>query len=219
MKFSIKEKTKGSLIEAHQAFVRFTEANSGKDIVFLAQSTKNQYSAEVDFTTNAKNFRHHNGIYRVELVISDSLIENPLTLKLAEIKLRFSDESSTSADDVQDKAKLYSKLPEIKHLFREPEKLPSNVVSSVFSVLCIAPAIILGFLWLAIGFNFSKFQFSLAGIVFHVTLAAIFALFYCYWIKLTMFTTLRYLTILGVVAYISGNKLLKSLAAAKEKKN
>ena len=134
------------------------------------------------------------------------------------MKIRFSDESQ-GVDASLDKAKLYSKLPEIKHLFREPEKLPSNVVSSVFSILCLAPALILGFLWLGIGFNFSKFHFSLSGIVFHVTLAAIFGLFYCYWIKLTMFTTLRYLTVLGVVAYISGNKLLKSLAAAKEKKN
>ena len=47
LKFAIKEKTKGSLIEAHQAFVKFTESKSGREIVFLAQSTKGQYSAEV----------------------------------------------------------------------------------------------------------------------------------------------------------------------------
>ncbi len=140
-------------------------------------------------------------------------------MKLAEIKLRFTEEGQSSSDAALEKAKLYSKLPEIKHLFREPEKLPSNVVSRVFSVLCLVPVLILGLLWLSIGFNFSKFQFSLSGLVFHVTLGAIFALFYCYWIKLTMFVTLRYLAVLGVIAYISGNKLLQSLAAAKEKKN
>lgn len=220
LKFAIKEKSKGGLIEAHQAFVRFTESKSGREIVFLAQSTKGQYSAEVDFTTNAKNFRHYSGVYSVELIVSDSLIENPSALKLAELKLKFSDEASVTASDAAaEKAKLYSKLPEIKHMFRQPEKLPSSVVSTVFSVLCLLPVLVLGFLWLAIGFNFSKFQFSLWGIVFHVTLAAIFGLFYCYWVQLTMFVTLRYLTILGVIAYVSGNKLLRSLAATKEKKN
>jgi len=52
LKFTIKEKTKGTLIDAHQAFVRFTESNSGKEIVFLAQSSKNQYSAEVVSSEN-----------------------------------------------------------------------------------------------------------------------------------------------------------------------
>ncbi len=48
LKFSVKEKSKGSFMEVHQAFVKFTETKSGREIIFLAQAglTK-QYSAEI----------------------------------------------------------------------------------------------------------------------------------------------------------------------------
>ena len=48
LKFSVKEKSKGSFIEVHQAFVKFTETKSGREIIFLAQAglTK-QYTAEI----------------------------------------------------------------------------------------------------------------------------------------------------------------------------
>ena len=38
---------------------------------------------------------------------------------------------------------IYESLPEIKHLFREAEKRPPQIVSDVFSVLAIAPFLIL----------------------------------------------------------------------------
>lgn len=38
---------------------------------------------------------------------------------------------------------------------------------------------------------------------------------YCYWAHLNMFETLRYLAVLGLIALITGNKLLKGLAATK----
>jgi hypothetical protein len=49
LRFSLKEKAgKGALIEAHQTFVKFTAAESGREIVFLAQANSNkQYSAEI----------------------------------------------------------------------------------------------------------------------------------------------------------------------------
>jgi oligosaccharyltransferase complex subunit delta (ribophorin II) len=223
LKFAIKEKSAKTvkLIEAHQTFVRFTHQTSQKEIVFLAQSKNSQYSAQVDFTTNSKNFRHQSGLYNVELIVSDPLIENPTLIKLAQVKLRFSDDQQQQqASEISlEKSKLYSKQPEIAHIFREAEQLPSSVVSSLFSILCLAPIGLLVILWLAIGFNFNKFQFTLASCVFHVTLLAIFGLLYCYWIKLNMFVTLKYLSVLAVVAYVSGNSLLRSLAAIKEKKN
>lgn len=221
--FSIKEKASKATakpIEAHQTFVRFTHQNSQKEIVFLAQSKNGQYSAQVDLTTNSKNFRHQSGLYSVELIVSDPLIENPTLIKLAQVKLRFGeDQQQQTSDATLEKSKLYSKQREISHIFREAEQLPSSVVSSLFSILCLAPIALLVVLWLAIGFNFNKFQLSLSSCVFHVTLLAIFGLLYCYWIKLNMFDTLKYLSVLALVAYVSGNGLLRSLAATKEKKN
>jgi len=217
VKFSVKDKTKGNLMEVHQAFLKFTETKSRREIIFLAQAGLNkQYTAEIDFSANAKNFLHTSGQYTVDLIVSDSLVDNRVLWTMADLKLQFA-ESDQPASGV-DKTSLYSKRPEIKHLFRQPEPTPSKVVSTVFTVLCALPLVLLVVLWFGIGFNFSKFSFSLSGLVFHLSLAAIFGLFYCYWIKLNMFQTVRYLAILGLVAFLSGNKLLKGLASTKEKK-
>jgi hypothetical protein len=48
LKFSIKDKVKGTLRAAHQTFVRFTQVKTGRDIVFLAQANSgNQFTAEI----------------------------------------------------------------------------------------------------------------------------------------------------------------------------
>jgi oligosaccharyltransferase complex subunit delta (ribophorin II) len=213
VKFNVKDTVKGTNKEAHQTFVRFTHVKSGREIVFLAQASSNQYAADVDFLSNAKNFRHQSGAYNVDLVVSDSLFETPVTLRLAEIKLTFVEEQAAGVPE--DKSKLYSALPEIKHIFRLPESTPPVIVSTVFTALCLAPLALLLVLWLAIGVNFSKFSFSLSGLIFHISLAAIFGLFYCYWTHLNMFQTLRYLLLLGVIALFSGNKLLRNLHDSK----
>lgn len=214
LKFSLKDQAKNTAIEAHQAFVKFTDTKSGREIVYLAETglTKT-YAVDIDFSTNVKNFNHQSGTYKVELIVSDALFENPTALQLSEIKLKFSEQTDEA------KASLYGKKPEIKHLFREAEKTPSKVISSVFALLCFAPLALIIVLWFKIGFNFSRFEVSLYGIVFHIALALIFGLFYCYWIEINMFTTVRYLGILGLVAMVSGNKLLRNLATKREKSN
>jgi len=215
VKFMIREKSKNAAVEAHQAFLKFTSAN-GREIIYLAEAGLNkQYSAEIDFSSNAKNFNYQSSSYTVELIVSDPLFENPIVLKLSELKLKFSEEKPIGLN----KSVLYSKRPEIKHLFREPEPTPPATVSTLFAILCLVPLGIMALLWFKIGFNFSKFAVTLPAIVFHLSLAAIFGLFYCYWVKLNMFQTIRYLAVIGLVALISGNKLLKNLVAEKEKKN
>lgn len=218
LKFSVALKSKGTPFEVHQAFVRFTHSLTKREIIFLAQLANNKYSAEVDLAKNAKNFRQMSGQYSVDLVIADTLVENPQTISVADLKLQFIEDSITNQQD--NKANLYSKKPEIKHLFRPNEPTPPTIVSSTFALLCIAPVVLMFLLWIKIGFNFSRFSFSLSGIIFHATLALIFGLYYCYWIKLNMFTTVKYLTILSGVALFFGNRLLSSLASQnKEKKN
>lgn len=218
LRFAIKENSKNGLIEAHQTFVRFADVKTGREIIFLAQANTNkQYSAEVDFSTNAKNFRHNSGVYTVELFVSDPLVENPIKWRIGDVRIQFLEDNTVAP--ALDKASLYAKKPEIKHLFRLPDSTPPAIVSTVFTALCLAPFVLLLLLWVNIGFNVSKMQVSLWSLLFHVSLAGIFGLYYCYWVKLNMFTTLKYLMIIGGVALVSGNKLLKNLAASKEKTN
>lgn len=216
VRFALKDATKNSLIEAHQVFVKFTEVASGREIIYLAETGLSKtYDVEIDFSTNGKNFRYQSGAYNVDLIVSDALFENPTMLKLSSMKIKFTDKQLNGLD----KTSMYKKKDEIKHMFRKPEKTPPKSISTVFAVLCLVPFCLVIFLWMKIGFNFNKFQVTLPAIVFHLSLAGIFGLFYCYWIKINMFVTIKYLAGIGLVTLISGNKLLKSLAAYKEKSN
>lgn len=141
VRFSVKDKLKGSNLEVHQAFLKFSEAKSKREIIFLTQYSNGQYSADVDLTTNAKSFRRLSGVYSIELIVADALVQNLVSWNLADVNLHFVEEQTSTA--AQDKAALYSKKPEIKHLFRVPEPTPSAVVSLVFTGLVLLPLVIL----------------------------------------------------------------------------
>jgi len=47
---------------------------------------------------------------------------------------------------------------------------------------------------------------------FHVGLGAIFGLYYMFWLELNMFTTVKYLIMIGVVTFLCGNSMLSGLA-------
>lgn len=141
VRFSVKDKLKGSNLEVHQAFLRFSEAKSGREIIFLAQYSNGQYSADVDLGTSAKSFRRLSGLYSLELIVADALVQNPVSWNLADLNLHFIEDQSSGVS--QEKAALYSRKPEIKHLFRVPEPTPSALVSTVFTGLVLAPLAIL----------------------------------------------------------------------------
>ncbi|KAM7292829.1 dolichyl-diphosphooligosaccharide--protein glycosyltransferase subunit 2 [Ixodes scapularis] len=102
-----------------------------------------------------------------------------------------------------------------QHLFREQEKRPPAFLSNAFCGLVLAPLLLLFVLWGRIGVNLSNFPFSLSTVLFHLGLAAIFGLFTCFWLRLTMFTTLKYLAALGAVTFISGHGMLTRLTQMK----
>ena len=55
-------------------------------------------------------------------------------------------------------------------------------------------------------------------VVFHLSLASVFGLMYLYWTRLDMFVTLEILAALSVVLFLSGNRLLAAIAAARKAK-
>lgn len=149
IRFGIKEKISGKFTDANQVFVKFSKANSDREIIFLAEqsASSKQYSCDVDLFNYQKNFANLNGVFSIQLIVTDPLASTPQIVSLADIKLQFAD----GVDEIPTKAQLYAKKPEIKHLFREPEQRPSKLVSTVFSALCLVPILILVIL---VGFFF-----------------------------------------------------------------
>ena len=102
--------------------------------------------------------------------------------------------------------------PEIRHLFREPEKRPPQVVSTAFTGLCLVPIGIMLVAWMKLGVNISSFPISLPSIGFHLGLASIFGLYLQFWLHLDMFSTIKYLIMVGVVTFLCGNSMLVKIA-------
>ena len=211
-KFALEDKATKEKIEAHQTFVRLGHVESGAEIIFVAEQDKKNsvYKFDMDVGAKAKDFGHSSGKYKVSLIVGDAVISNPVDWHVADIALSFpaSGESPTAAaaDDIS-KAR-----PEIRHLFREPEKRPPAVVSNLFTLLCLAPIGIMFVGWIVVGVNVSSFSFSLSSIGFHAGLFTIFALYYYFWLQLNMFTTFKYLLGVGVVTFLCGNSMLIKIA-------
>ncbi|KAI0208718.1 Dolichyl-diphosphooligosaccharide--protein glycosyltransferase subunit 2 [Lamellibrachia satsuma] len=165
-----------------------------------------------DVGSREKEFGYLSGQYSMELIVGDAVIQNPLSWIVADVNLKFSDSAQLSPDKVD----RFKPKPEIKHMFRVADKRPSNFISNIFTVMALVPLLLLLVLWIKIGVNMSNFPFSLSAIGFHVGLAAIFGLYYLYWVQLNMFETLRYLGFIGIPTFLFGNRLLSSIAAKRK---
>jgi len=217
MKFSIKSVSSDELLTPHQAFVRLTNQKTNQEIFFVPEpEASKMYKFDLDLGATAKDsFASRSGKYTMDLIIGDAVIENPFEWNAGVLSLTFGQEA---VKPKKEKQTMYTAKPAIDHMFRQPEKRPSQTVSTAFTALIFIPFLLMIILWFNIGANISNFQFSLGSILFHVGLGGIFVLYYLFWVKLDMFTTLKYLAIIGGVTFLAANSLLSGIAARRAKR-
>ncbi|VDN26852.1 unnamed protein product [Gongylonema pulchrum] len=191
IKFKIKEARTGDSILVHQAFVAFVHKTTRQEIIFVATPDRdNNYVFDADFEKVAKDFEGLSGKYEVRLIIGDAAVSHPFDWNLVDVSVTL---PAVPAQKIKKSERIiYDKLPEIKHMFREPEKRPPQIVSTTFVVLCAIPLLIL------------------------LILVRIFGLYFVFWLRLNMFETLKYLSMIGAVTFISGNRLLRTIAARRK---
>jgi len=196
----------GSKLLVHQAFVKIGHSQSAAEIVYVAEADNSKlYKFELDLGAEIKEFKTA-GDYSLTLILGDAVVSNPISWVVADLDLILP-EGGQVADQ-----SIYQAKPEITHLFREPEARPPQIVSTVFTLLCLSPLLLLLGLWAKLGANIGNFSFSLSTIGFHVGLGSIFVLYLMFWLELTMFETVRYLVLLGIVTFLCGNSLLANIA-------
>ena len=110
-------------------------------------------------------------------------------------------------------------LPELEHVFRQPEARPASVVSLFFSGLVAAPLVVLVGYYMAQAGNVSwrKNVPFVSAAVFHVALGAALVLFGAYFFDMVnMFECLILLAVIAVPLMLGGSPLLRALRAADE---
>lgn len=207
VKFTVRNLAGNLPVKSDQAFVRLTHAKPLKEVVLVAEADGDGYKVVVDLTKRASEFSRLAGQYDVRIEVGDVNIAKAVSAHLGSVHLAF----PNGMDTIQDPLLRFSAKPEIKHTFREPEKRPPAVVSTAFSFAVLAPMVVLWGLWGRLGLNFKNFDFHPASLVFYASLGGIFYLYYMFWMFLDMFTTLKYLTVLGAIAFFSGNAMFARL--------
>lgn len=221
MKFALKDLISGEYLTPHQVFLQILNDESKRENIYVAEteSNTNIYKFDLNMAQRAKDFGHNSGLYHISLIVGDPAIANPFVWKLASLKISF---SSGSTQTVRDQAPwmtaTYKSKPIINHIFRQQDKRPPTVVSDAFALIVLVPVLILFVLWIKLRVNLSGFSFSLSGLIFHLGLGSIFALFTYFWLELDMFSTIKYLLGLGLVTFLSGHSLLSRLANKKSDK-
>ncbi|CAJ0607638.1 unnamed protein product [Cylicocyclus nassatus] len=211
--FSLKYDDASSHLKPHQTFVMFKHGNE-HEVFYTANPLKDgKYAVDIDFSKNYKDFDGLSGIYTAYLIIGDAFIQTPLTWPFADFMITVPSvvrKSEPVSYQVQ-----YEPKPEIKHIFREPERRPAVFLSDSFTILCLAPLSLLLILWNRIGVNSTKMPMTAWVALFHVGLSAMFGLYVIFWLRLNMFDTLKYLSVIGSFTFIAGNRVLRAVAARK----
>lgn len=212
-RFAVKDTATKQPIKVHQAFVQFTNQVTKKEVTLIAEpGTNSLYRLDLPVATSASNFAHSSGTYDINLLIGDASITNPLIWKIGSIKLTFPRVEVTGKSVPSWMKMTYDPLPVINHIFRQPEKRPPAIVSDAFTVLAGVPFLLLIGLWIKLGVNLSNFSFSLSSLGFHTGLTLIFAIFAFFWTSMNMFTTLKCLSGVVLLTFLSGHSLLKGLS-------
>ncbi|XP_055335498.1 dolichyl-diphosphooligosaccharide--protein glycosyltransferase subunit 2-like [Paramacrobiotus metropolitanus] len=203
VKFPVKNEADNELVKPDQAFVRLTHSKLDREVVLVAEADAAGHKVELDLSKRAGDFNRLSGTYQLHVDVGDARFSNAISAHVGSVKLNF----PGGIEELSDPLARFVAKPEIKHMFREPEKRPPATVSTAFSFAAIAPFVLLWLLWIRLGINFRNLDFHPSSIVFYGSLGGIFYLYYMFWISLNMFTTLKYLSVLGLIAFFSGNAM------------
>merc|ERR1712008_2968 len=195
-------KASGEKVKVHQAFIRLGDLEDDSEIIYVAEpDSSNNYKFDLDVSAKAKEFGSKSGKYSVSLIVGDAVVSNPINWNLADISLQFPGDAVSGA------------LPLNKP---KPEIRPPQLVSTAFTGLCLVPIAIMIVGWMKLGVDLSNFPLTPMSIGFHLGLASIFGLYLQFWLHLNMFTTIKYLIMVGIVTFLCGNSLLVKIAETRK---
>ncbi|RXH98259.1 hypothetical protein DVH24_010584 [Malus domestica] len=211
------------VFDGPQVFLKLTHETKVEHI-FVVGSSGQRFEKILDFLGLVEKFYYLSGSYDIQLTVGDAVMENSFLRAIGQIDLDLPEAPEKASRPPSPAVDPYSKFgpkAEIAHIFRVPEKRPSQELSLVFLGLVLLPLI--GFLvgLLRLGVNLKNFPTSAVpatfGILFHVGIAAVLLLYVLFWLKLDLFTTLKTLGLLGVFLLFVGHRILSHLASTSSK--
>ncbi|AQK98767.1 Dolichyl-diphosphooligosaccharide--protein glycosyltransferase subunit 2 [Zea mays] len=213
----------GLTFKPHQVFLKLKH-ESKVEHLFVVPGSARQFKIVLDFLGLVEKFYYLSGRYDLELAVGDAAMENSFLRPLGHLELDLPEAPEKAPRPPAQAVDPFSKFgpkAEILHIFRAPEKRPPKELSLAFTGLTLLPFI--GFLigLVRLGVNVKNFP-SLPGpaafaSVFHAGIGAVLLLYVLFWLKLDLFTTLKYLGFLGIFLVFVGHRTLSYLSSASAK--
>eukprot|EP01134_Creolimax_fragrantissima_P004257 CFRG4257T1 len=185
-----------------QVAVRLSEVD-GKDRskTIKAGMSDGKYTAIMDFGTK-RGPKMQAGVYSVDILVGGLKI-TPLIWTAGKVAIASNFKRKAKSGNVP--------LETLEYTFSKGFEVPSSTMGFIFTLIVLLPFVGLFSAWRLIGVNMKQFNPSLSSLVFHSSLAAMYALFIWFWVELNMYTTIIYFMPIGLVMFLSGNKTLKNL--------
>nr|CCA16092.1 conserved hypothetical protein [Albugo laibachii Nc14] len=226
----VEDSLKHEPIRPQQAVLHFTHQMHKNDVYFALESSKTQpanLKVSLQFASLSKTFQYHSGSYNVRVILADVSFQKPIVWDLGTLEVLLATAAPSATSRLYAKPLLHESdttfkaLPEIVHIMRTQEPRPPVIVSLLFSGAVLLPLI--GFAGFVVGSRYNakklfKSHIFAYGVVFLASLVAIMGLYALFWVRLTFFHLLGYLSFVGSVFVISGHATLKRLAELQVKK-
>ena len=210
----------------HQVFVKFTNQDSGVSTLFVAAAdgklgdgSGSKYRTSVSLSKETERFAHASGVYTVSLLVSDVAYGTPSEWVLGPLYLKFP--TLTVKDyPLYTKPLMYTSdntlkaLPEITHVMRPESKRASAFMSTIFTILSIAPLVVFVAFILHLGPNLNLLK-SVSSVLFVVCLLVTLFLYAAYWLAMegaSFYDTIKYLCFLVPVTIIIGSSAVSSVS-------
>ncbi|XP_057532279.1 dolichyl-diphosphooligosaccharide--protein glycosyltransferase subunit 2 [Amaranthus tricolor] len=213
----------GKAFKPHQALLKLRHETNVEHVFVVGNSGK-KFEILLDFLGLVDKLFYLSGKYDLQLTVGDAVMENSFSRSLGHIDLDLPEapEKATRQPlQPTDPLSRFGPKAEIAHIFRAPEKRPLKELSLAFLGLTLVPLVgfLIGLLRLGVNFkNFPKASVPATfAALFHVGIAAVLCLYVLFWLKLNLFTTLKYLSFLGIVLIFVGHRTLSHLASASAK--
>ncbi|KAL9245232.1 hypothetical protein vseg_018908 [Gypsophila vaccaria] len=213
----------GNAFTPHQVLLMLRH-ETNVEHVFVVGSSGKKSELTLDFLGLVDKLYYLSGKYSLQLTVGDAAMENSFVRSLGYIDLDLPEapEKATRPPlQPVDPLSRYGPKAEISHIFRSPEKRPPKELSLAFLGLTFVP--LAGFLvgLLRLGVNLKNFPTAAApatfAILFHAAILAVLCLYALFWLKLNLFTTLKFLSFLGVILVFVGHRTLSHLASKSAK--
>ncbi|ORZ07747.1 Dolichyl-diphosphooligosaccharide--protein glycosyltransferase subunit Swp1 [Lobosporangium transversale] len=202
----------------HQAMVVFQSQDEFQDEIMVAASVRSSGKGrfELNFAKADRKFKYGTRKYSMTFLLGGFTIDEPFKYTLGEIEVQ----APTVNPATRPSRVEYKSQPEIHHQFRPDQKLINKAISGAFTLLVLTPFAALFIIWSQLGIKFEPLKSLVrkpldlvAAIVFFASLIGIEYVFYSYWTHVTLFPVLRYLSVLSLVAIVSGRSVLTLVQA------